>query len=387
MLSDPAPRPPHCYDPATPPHRDEQGVHVYDHATIRGLLRDPQRVTSDVSEMLTPDQRDRLHPVSSFVWATDRRTLSGCPGRHTALRSAMAPWFAVDSATSRAPVAAEIAAELLDARTEAHTAGGAFDVYLDYALPMAVTYLADWLGIAPSDVIYAVEDQFAAGDMFASWPPLATPEMDEYYRELMRRPGLTGIAAIARDLVGAGVLTERESWGALYAISVSAVATATAATLTVGLAFEHDLWPGMADPAQAGRAVEEALRLGTPFPEASRFAREPFTVGDVAVQPGDQVLLWLTAANRDLPGPHGQPLDRFDPERDFGEHLGWGSGYHRCGGLHHARTAAVAAVTTLARRCPDLAMAGPWKRYVGVDDGYVAAPVITLPDRPSPAPR
>ena len=50
MLSDPAPRPPHCYDPATPPHRDEQGVHVYDHATIRGLLRDPQRVTSDVTE-------------------------------------------------------------------------------------------------------------------------------------------------------------------------------------------------------------------------------------------------------------------------------------------------------------------------------------------------
>ena len=94
MLSDPAPRPPHCYDPATPPHRDEQGVHVYDHATIRALLRDPQRVTSDVSEMITPEQRDHLHPVSSFVWATDRRTLSGCPGRHAALRSAMAPWFA-----------------------------------------------------------------------------------------------------------------------------------------------------------------------------------------------------------------------------------------------------------------------------------------------------
>ena len=93
----------------------------------------------------------------------------------------------------------------------------------------------------------------------------------------------------------------------------------------------------MADPAQARPAVEEALRLGTPFPQASRFAREPFTVGDVAVQPGDQVLMWLTAANRDLPGPHRQPLDRFDPERDTAEHLGWGSGYHRCGGLHHAR--------------------------------------------------
>ena len=87
-------------------------MHVYDHATIRALLRDPQRVTSDVSEMITPEQRDHLHPVSTFVWATDRRTLSGCPGRHAALRSAMAPWFTAEAAAARATTAAEIAAEL-----------------------------------------------------------------------------------------------------------------------------------------------------------------------------------------------------------------------------------------------------------------------------------
>jgi hypothetical protein len=34
-------------------------------------------------------------------------------------------------------------------------------------------------------------------------------------------------------------------------------------------------------------------------------------------------------------------------------------------------------VTTLAQRCPGLTMSGPWKRYVGIDDGYVAAPVET----------
>ncbi len=99
------------------------------------------------------------------------------------------------------------------------------------------------------------------------------------------------------------------------------------------------------------------------------------------------MLLWLTAANRGIPGEHRQPLDRFDPDRDTSEHLGWGSGYHRCAGLHHARTAAVATVTALAQHCPGLAMAGPWKRYVGIDDGYVAAPVVTLPDRPPPGPR
>jgi oxidation protein CepF/oxidation protein CepG len=382
MLSDPAPRPPRCYDPATPPHRDEQGVHVYDHATIRGLLRDPQRVTSDVSELITAEQRDDLHPVSSFVWATDRRTLSGRPGRHAALRSAMAPWFAVENATRLTAAAEAIASEAADECTS----GGSFDAYHDYALPIAVTYFADWLGITPTDVMYAVDDQLAVRDVFADWPPLATAEMDEYYRAVMTRPGLSGVAAQAREMVADGVLTERESWGVLYGISVGAVATATTATLTVGLSLEHDVWPTMTGAALARPAVEEALRLGTPFPQATRIAREPFTVGDVAVQPGEQVLMWLTAANRDLPGVPHTPLDRFDPARDTSAHLGWGSGYHRCGGLHHARTAAVAAVTTLARRCPDLAMAGAWKRYAGVDDGYVAAPVITLADRPPPAP-
>jgi cytochrome P450 len=383
MLSDPAPRPPRCYDPTTPPHRDEQGVHVYDHATVRALLRDPQRVTSDVSEMVTADQRAHLHPVSSFVWATDRRTVSGCPGRHAVLRSAMAPWFAVETAARRASVAADIAADLL----AEPVATGAFDLYHDYTLPVAVAYLADWLGIPPSDVTYAVDDQIAIGDTFASWPALAAPEMDAHYRALMARPDLSGVAAEARDLVAAGVLTERESWGALYSVSVSAVATATAAALTVGLLLEHDLWPRTAEPAQVRAAVEETLRLGSPFPEASRFAREHFALGDVAVEPGDQVLLWLTAANRGIPGEHRQPLDRFDPDRDTSEHLGWGTGYHRCAGLHHARTVAVATVTVLAHHCPGLTMAGAWKRYVGVDDGYVATPVVTLAERPPPGPR
>jgi cytochrome P450 len=384
MLSDPAPRPPHCYDPTTPPHRDEQGVHVYDHATIRALMRDPQRVTSDVTEMITPEERDHLHPVSSFVWATDRRTVSGCPGRHAALRSAMAPWFAPDAATRRAPVAAAIAEE---AAAGIGAADEPFDLYHDYTLPVAVAHLSDWMGIAPSEVMYAVDDQVAAGDIFAAWPTLATAEMDAHYRAVMARPDLSGVAAEARDLVTAGVFTERESWGVLYAISVSAIATATTAALAVGLTLENDLWPQMADPVRARAAVEEALRLGGPFPQASRFAREHFAVGDVAVEPGEQVLMWLTAANRGLPGEHREPLDRFDPERDTSEHLGWGSGYHRCGGMHHARTVAAGTVAALARRCPELTMAGPWKRYVGIDDGYVAAPVVTLPDRPPQGPR
>src|SRR6185312_6035584 len=374
MLSDPSPRPARCYDPSVAPHRDGEDssvVHVHDYATIRALLRDPLRVTADVTESVSAADRDRLHPVSAFVWGTDRRTMSGCPGRHGALRTAMAPWFTASAAAARRATTRAAADALAPAP------GSAFDLYHDFAMPVVVASTAAWLGVEPADVEYAITDQLDQGEFFEHWPMLSTEEMDEHYRALMARPELGGIAAEARALVAAGVVTEREAWGIVYSLSVSTVATAAAVTLAAGLSVEQGTWERVADPAPADGAVQEAIRIGNPFPQASRFVREPFAIGDVAVQPGDQVLMWLTAANRDLPGPHAQPLDRFDPERDNGRQLGFGSGYHLCGGVHHVREVAVVAVTTLAERCPQLRIVGPWKRFVGIDDGYVAAPAET----------
>jgi len=374
MLSDPSPRPARCYDPSVAPYRDGEDssvVHVHDYATIRALLRDPLRVTADVTESVSAADRDRLHPVSAFVWGTDRRTMSGCPGRHGALRTAMAPWFTASAAAARRATTRGAAEALAPAP------GSAFDLYHDFAMPVVVASTAAWLGVEPADVEYAITDQLDQGEFFEHWPMLSTEEMDEHYRALMARPELGGVAAEARALVAAGVVTEREAWGIVYSLSVSTVATAAAVTLAAGLSVEQGTWERMADPALADGAVQEAIRIGNPFPQASRFVREPFAIGDVAVRPGDQVLMWLTAANRDLPGPHGQPLDRFDPERDNGRQLGFGSGYHLCGGVHHVREVAVSAVTTLAERCPQLRIVGPWKRFVGIDDGYVAAPAET----------
>ena len=371
MLSDPTPRPPRSYDPTIAPHRDDDDVvHVYDYPTIRALLRDAQRVTSDVTELLSSEERDRLHPVSAFVWATDRKTISGCPGRHGALRTLMAPWFTASAVAERQSCALAACARRL-AVTD-----GPFDVFNDYALPLVVDYMAELLGVDGSAVEFAIADQIAAGDMFETWPAFSTPEMDEHYRTLMRRSDLSSVAAAVQEMAASGKLSERESWGIVYSISVSSVATAASITLAVGLGIEHGLWPQMEDAGYARAAVEEAVRLGNPFPQASRFVREPFAIGDVAVRPGDQVLMWLTAANRDLPGPQELPLDRFDPLRDNSHHLGWGSGYHLCAGVHHARALAAAAVATLARECPGLAIATPWKRFVGIDDGFVAAPAM-----------
>ena len=198
---------------------------------------------------MTPEDRDRLHPVSAFVWATDRRTMSGCPGRHGALRTAMAPWFTASAAAARRDDDAGARP-----RRWPRSPAGAFDLYHDYAMPVVVSSTADWLGVEPADVTYAIDDQLAQGEFFEHWPMLTTAEMDEHYRGLMARPDLGGVAAEARELVAAGVITEREAWGIVYSLSVSTVATAAAVTLAAGLVRRaRDCGSGMADPAHARR--------------------------------------------------------------------------------------------------------------------------------------
>jgi cytochrome P450 len=76
--------------------------------------------------------------------------------------------------------------------------------------------------------------------------------------------------------------------------------------------------------------------------------------------------------------PARQPLDQFDPWRDNTHQVGWGSGYHLCAGVHHARALALTAVTALAAQRPKLDLTGPWKRFVGIDDGFVAAPALPV---------
>ena len=157
----------------------------------------------------------------------------------------------------------------------------------------------------PPDVTYAVEDQLAQGEFFEHWPMLSTPEMDDHYR------GVDGATPTRRRRGGgtrarrAGVITEREAWGIVYSLSVSTVATAAAVTLAVGLCRRaRAVGPHGRSRGLPAAAVEEAIRIGNPFPQASRFVREPFQSATCRCEPGDQVLMWLTAANRDLPGPH-----------------------------------------------------------------------------------
>lgn len=111
------------------------------------------------------------------------------------------------------------------------------------------------------------------------------------------------------------------------------------------------------EPAEVDRVVEELLRYVCPVQIAfPRIARRELRVGDRTVRAGDVVVVSLTGAGRD-PARHDD-ASHFDPTTESAGTLAFGHGLHRCVGAELARMELRTALVALARRFPDLSLAG-----------------------------
>ncbi|MFG2518195.1 cytochrome P450 [Streptomyces sp. NPDC048527] len=104
------------------------------------------------------------------------------------------------------------------------------------------------------------------------------------------------------------------------------------------------------EPDLAARVVEERLRYEPPvqFLANSRATLDDIEVAGTTIPAGSPVTLVLAAGSRDpdfVPDP-----DRFDPDREHNEHLGFGGGLHYCFGAPLARPETQIALTELAHR-------------------------------------
>ncbi|MGW7383914.1 cytochrome P450 [Streptomyces sp. NPDC054794] len=103
------------------------------------------------------------------------------------------------------------------------------------------------------------------------------------------------------------------------------------------------------DPGLSVKIVEELLRYEPPVqlvPQRTCIA--DIELRGVTIPKGSRIWLVLAAGNRD-PERFTDP-DRFDPDREDIQHLGFGSGIHSCFGAPLARLEAQIALTELARR-------------------------------------
>ncbi|MFB7913832.1 cytochrome P450 [Streptomyces sp. NPDC056061] len=103
------------------------------------------------------------------------------------------------------------------------------------------------------------------------------------------------------------------------------------------------------DPHFAVPVVEELLRFEPPvqlLPQRTTLA--DIDICDTTITKGSALWLVLASGNRD-PQRFAEP-DRFDPDREDNQHLGFGSGIHNCFGAPLARLEAQTALAELARR-------------------------------------
>ena len=124
----------------------------------------------------------------------------------------------------------------------------------------------------------------------------------------------------------------------------------------VDLLSDRAQWQELcADPGLIGNAVEEILRHNSPQTSWRRVALRDTEVAGIAVPAGTQVFLSLASSNHDE-ALFSEP-DHFDIHRENARaHISFGRGIHFCLGNRLALMEGTAALETLTRRVPSLAL-------------------------------
>lgn len=103
-------------------------------------------------------------------------------------------------------------------------------------------------------------------------------------------------------------------------------------------------------------AVEELLRLGSPFACIARTATKDTQIGDKQIKQGERVLMYWQSANHDE--AVFSDAQQFDPERsNLKRHMAFGTGTHRCAGANLALLNLRLAVEAIVSRLHNLRFA------------------------------
>lgn len=262
---------------------------------------------------------------------------------------------------------AEVAEDLLAPMAER----GGGELIDDFAFPLPVTVICDMLGVPPGD-----------HDEFRRQIPKLTPILElgsgpeamteagealwffaTYFLPLFeqRRAEPTDdlISALVHAEVDGETLDPMDALvncilllGAGHETTMNLLGNGLLALLgrpdQLALVRDGDVAPAA--------ATEELLRFDPTVQLTVRRLTEPAEIGGERVEPGEELLLLLGAANHDP--AHVPDPDRLDVTRPDTRHLSFGHGPHFCLGAALARLEVEVALPLLLRRLPDLELAG-----------------------------
>jgi len=266
---------------------------------------------------------------------------------------------------------------LVDDALEAMAARGEADVIVDLAFPLPFTVISEMLGMPDGN---RDEVRGWSHTLTKTLDPILSPEevdaalaaannMQSHIQDVLAwkrdHPAddlLTGLIAAEDE---GDRLSEIELLDQVLLLYVAGHETTVNlignATLAL-LGHPDQLARLRSDPELDGGAVEELLRYDSPVQFSRRITTADLDVDGTTIPAGTFTLTCLGSANHDEArwGPTADELDITRP--DAGQHMSFGNGIHHCLGSSLARTEAQVAIGTLARRFPDLQLAGEPER-------------------------
>jgi cytochrome P450 len=244
---------------------------------------------------------------------------------------------------------------------------GQTDVIQDFAAPLPILVIAEWLGFPKEDREFLRQssrgvlsvDEAAADRNERTAKALLT------FKEYIN-PFIDERAAHARDdllsLMAAGeregTMSRDEVVGNLILLLIAGHQTTInlIGNGTLALMRHPNQWEQLKrDPSLIVKATEELLRYDGPVKRAPRIAAEDFEIGGKTIRKSERVLIVLSSANRD-PQQFTDP-DTLNITRYPNPHVAFGGGIHHCLGVNLARLEGQEAIKALVQRFPPFRLA------------------------------
>ncbi|PBC62372.1 cytochrome [Streptomyces sp. Tue6028] len=344
-------------------HEEEGGPYVISsYWDIESLLHDP-RISSDFTNLAVASEDELSGPEATGLPPSFIRL---DPPEHDRLRrianSSFGPPHRPTRIDSMRGELAQIVTDLIDGFGDARK----IDVVDQFAYPFPVTVICRLLGVPREDEprFRSWVDPIVAGldpDTRTSAESMKTAQearlqLGMYLNGLVEQRAREPREDMLSDLVNShgpdGAMTTMEVLSTAVLLLIAGHET-TVNLITNGmltlLRHPEYLRRLRDDPGLSVKIVEELLRYEPPVqlvPQRTCIA--DIELRGVTIPKGSRIWLVLAAGNRD-PERFHEP-DRFDPDREDIQHLGFGSGIHSCFGAPLARLEAQIALAELARR-------------------------------------
>jgi cytochrome P450 len=360
---------PETFDSAQAVYRDLRGKCPVAHSEAWGgfwaLMKhaDVAAAAADSSTFITSKQ----NVVPAVAFTGRRPPLHLDPPEHTPYRRALSPLLSERKVAPLEPVIRDICIGLLDAMVAKN--GG--DICEEFSARMPIRVFATWMNLPQEQIDSLAEVGRRYNIAVQSNDMIATKETSLLLYEMARAlvadrkaspldAAEDATSALLATRVNGEPLPDEMIVGTIRQVLVVGIIAPTVliGSIAVHLSRDQDLQARLrAEPALIPAAVDEFLRLYTPYRGFARTATRDVELHGRTIPAGEPIALVYASANRDEDVFEDAESFRLD-RPNMKDSLHFGRGTHMCVGAALARLELVVALEEMMARLPQFDLAG-----------------------------